>query len=202
MSRDAASYPASRVEALRRPARPPRRAPLMLFRREVQLVVTGRASGAGRSDEVVARATSALRDAGARVRAHVTADEDELAAAVRGADDRRVVLVGGDGTVHALANLDLPALPPAALLPAGRANHIAPALGIPVDWRAAAELAVRGRAAGGDVLEILTPARRLFAVEGVSGGVPPAPPPPPTGHNPPHVPPGGRAPLPETAPPP
>ncbi len=142
----------------------------MLVRREVQLVVNGRASGAGGADEVVARATSALRDAGARVRAHVTADEDELAAAVRGADDRRVVLVGGDGTVHALANLDLPALPPAALLPAGRANNIARALGIPVDWRAAAELAVRGRATGVDVLEVVTPARRLFAVEGVSGG--------------------------------
>ena len=84
--------------------------------------------------------------------------------------DRRVVLVGGDGTVHALANLDLPALPPAALLPAGRANNIARALGIPVDWRAAAELAVRGRAAAVDVLEVVTPERRLFAVEGVSAG--------------------------------
>src|SRR5918998_5124683 len=179
MSLDAASYPAPRVESLRRPARPPRRAPLMLVRREVQLVITGGGGGPGRSDEVVARATTALRTAGARVRAHVTADEDELAAAVRGADDRRVVLVGGDGTVHALANLDLPALPPAALLPAGRANNIARALGIPVDRRAAAELAVRGRAAGVDVLEVVTPARRLFAVEGVSRGVPAGPPPPP-----------------------
>ena len=100
----------------------------------------------------------------------MTTGEEELAAAVRGADDRRVVLVGGDGTVHALANLDLPALPPAALLPAGRANNIARALGIPVDWRAAAELAVRGRATGVDLLEVVTPSRRLFAVEGVSGG--------------------------------
>ena len=112
----------------------------------------------------------APRRRGARVDALVTADEEELAAAVRGAGDRRVVLVGGDGTVHALANLDLPALPPAALLPAGRANNIARALGIPVDWRAAAELAVRGRAAAVDVLEVVTPERRLFAVEGVSGG--------------------------------
>ena len=170
MSLDSASSPVPRVERAPQPARQRRRASLSLVRGEVQLVVNGLASGNGSADEVVARATGALRDAGARVRALVTADEEELAAAVRGADDRRVVLVGGDGTVHALANVDLPALPPAALLPAGRANNIARALGIPVDWRAAAELAVRGRATGVDLLEVVTPSRRLFAVEGVSGG--------------------------------
>jgi diacylglycerol kinase (ATP) len=168
MSLEPATYPA--LERALQPAPRPRRAPLTLVRGEVQLVVNGRASGADGSAEVVDRATAALQDAGARVHALVTSDEDELAAAVRDADDRRVVLVGGDGTVHALANLDVAALPPAALLPAGRANNIAHALGIPVDWRAAAELAVRGRAAGVDVLEVVTPERRLFAVEGVSGG--------------------------------
>ena len=170
MSLDSAAYPTPHVERALQPSRQRRRAALTLVRGDVQLVVNGRASGAAGSNEVAARATSALRDAGARVRALVTTDEEELAAAVRGAEDRRVVLVGGDGTVHALANLDVPALPPVALLPAGRANNIARALGIPVDWRAAAELAVRGRAAGVDVLEVVTPARRLFAVEGVSGG--------------------------------
>ncbi len=91
--------------------------------------------------------------------ARLTADEAELAAVVRGAADRRIVLAGGDGTVHALANLDLPALPPTALLPAGRANNIARALGIPVDWRAAARLAVRGRPAAIDALHVVTPER-------------------------------------------
>jgi len=104
------------------------------------------------------------------VHARLTADEAEFAAAVRGAGDRRLVVVGGDGTVHALANLGLPALPPAGLLPAGRANNIARALGIPVDWAAAGELAVRGRPAGVDVLRVVTPERTLYAVEGVSGG--------------------------------
>ena len=136
--------------------------------REVRLLVNARASGAGGAHEVVARATAALRAAGARVDALLTADEGELAAAVREAGDRRVVLVGGDGTVHAFANLGLPALPPAALLPAGRANNIARALGIPVDWDAAAELAVRGRPAAVDALEVVAPERRLFALEGVS----------------------------------
>ena len=101
---------------------------------------------------------------------HVTADEEELSAVVGGADGRRLVVAGGDGTVHALANLDLPAPPAAALLPAGRANNIARALGIPVDWAAAAELAVRGRPRRVDALHVATPDRTLYAVEGVSAG--------------------------------
>jgi diacylglycerol kinase family enzyme len=152
------------------PAPRPRRAPLEVVGRELQLIVNARASGAGDAGDVLARATGALRAAGGRVHAKLTADEAELAAAVRGAGERRIVLVGGDGTVHALANLDLPALPPASLLPAGRANNIASALGIPVDWAAAAELAVRGRPAAVDVLHVATPERTLYAVEGVSGG--------------------------------
>jgi diacylglycerol kinase (ATP) len=147
-----------------------RRASLVVVGREVELIVNGRASGTDGAGQVVARATAALRHAGARVRAHVTANEQELADAARGADGRRLVLVGGDGTVHALANLDLPALPPAALLPAGRANNIARALGIPTDWDAAAALAVRGRPASLDALHVATPGRTLYAVEGVSAG--------------------------------
>ncbi len=139
---------------------------LTVVGREIALIVNGNASGAGD----VTRATQELRRAGARVRAHVTGSEAELAAVVREAADRRLVLVGGDGTVHAFANLDLPALPPAALLPAGRANNIARALGIPVDWSAAAQLAVRGRPAAVDLLRVETPHRTLYAVEGVSAG--------------------------------
>ena len=155
---------------LREAPAPARRRPaLAVVAREVELVVNGRASG-NAGGAVVAEATTVLRDAGARVRAHVTSDEAELAAVVREAGDRRVVLVGGDGTVHALANLDLPMLPAAALLPAGRANNIARALGIPVDWAGAARLAVRGRPAPVDALRVVTPERSLFAVEGVSAG--------------------------------
>jgi diacylglycerol kinase (ATP) len=144
-----------------------RRSGLTVVRREVELIVNARASGAA---DIAARAAAALSSAGARPRLHVTADEGELDSVVRGADGRRLVLVGGDGTVHALANLDLPAVPAAALLPAGRANNIARALGIPVDWSAAAKLAVQGRPAAIDALHVATPRRSLFAVEGVSAG--------------------------------
>ena len=163
-----AALPALHVEAPARPAQTRRPAPLTVVRRDVQLVVNGRASGGG--DAVAERASRALRAAGAQVRTLVTRDEDELLAAVRGADGRRLVLVGGDGTVHALANLDLHALPPVALLPGGRANNVASALGIPVDWDAAARLAVRGRPVALDALHVATPERTLYAVEGVSAG--------------------------------
>jgi diacylglycerol kinase (ATP) len=145
------------------------RPPLTIVGRDVALIVNGNASGTDAA-ETVARATRELSAAGARVQARVTTSEAGLAAAVREAADRRLVLVGGDGTVHALANLDLPALPPAALLPAGKANNIARALGIPVDWSAAARLAVRGRPAAVDLLQVVTPERTVFAVEGVSAG--------------------------------
>ncbi len=152
---------------LETPAIRSRRAELTVVRREVELIVNARASGSGAA---AARAAAALAEAGAGVHTHVTGDEAELEAVVRGAEGSRVVLVGGDGTVHAFANLDLPALPPAALLPAGRANNIARALRIPVDWTAAAALAVRGRPAAVDALRVEVPERTLFAVEGVSAG--------------------------------
>jgi diacylglycerol kinase family enzyme len=104
------------------------------------------------------------------VQPHRTASLEELAAVVAGAEGRRLVLAGGDGTVHALANLDLPRLPGVGLLPAGRANNIARALRIPTDWRAAARLAVHGRPVALDALRVTTPERELFAVEGVSAG--------------------------------
>jgi diacylglycerol kinase (ATP) len=155
------------------PPHPPvraRRPRLTVVQREIELIVNARASGNGGAAAVAARATAALRDAGGHVRAHVTADEGELEAVVRRADGRRVVLVGGDGTVHALANLALPTMPAAALLPAGRANNIARSLGIPVDWPAAARLAVHGRPVPVDALQVATPQRSVFAVEGVSAG--------------------------------
>ena len=97
------------------PSRDPVRPSARVLRRPVELVVNANASGVGGPEEVAARATHALRAAGAAVQTHLTADERELAAAVRAAEGSRLVLVGGDGTVHALANLDLPELPDAAL---------------------------------------------------------------------------------------
>jgi diacylglycerol kinase (ATP) len=135
---------------------------------ELVLVVNANASGVRRNPEVVSRAAFALRAEGANVELRVTESAAELAAFA--ADpDRRLVLLGGDGTLHALANLPLP-LAEVALLPVGGANNVANSLGIPTDLSAAASLAVRGRAVGIDAIEARSTERRVVVVEGVSVG--------------------------------
>lgn len=134
----------------------------------VLVVVNARASGApspGRCDRLVA----ALREAGADVELERTSSLDELAAVWARDDGRRLVLVGGDGSVHAVAGLPGPARD-IALIPAGRANNIARSLRIPVDDGAAATLAVTGEVRPIDLIEARTPGGRHVAVEGVSAG--------------------------------
>lgn len=167
--------PAAPVVLARRAAPaapPPQRVPVAGWRGglagDVVLVANGQASGVG-GEAVVARARSALRRAGARVSLVVTASAAELAAVVAGGPER-VVLLGGDGTLHAFANLPGP-LPEVALLPAGRANNVAHSLGIPTRLDDAARLAVRGRAYPLDVVAATAQGRTYRAVEGVSAGV-------------------------------
>jgi diacylglycerol kinase family enzyme len=80
------------------------------------------------------------------------------------------VLVGGDGSVHAVAGFDGPARE-IALIPAGKANNIARCLGIPLHAPAAAELAAHGAAQPVDAIEAVTAdGRRQVVVESVSVG--------------------------------
>jgi diacylglycerol kinase family enzyme len=78
------------------------------------------------------------------------------------------VLVGGDGAVHAAANAGRGG--EFALLPAGKANNIAHALGLPRQWDPAAALAVRETARPLDLLAVEAAGQRVLAVEGVSAG--------------------------------
>jgi diacylglycerol kinase (ATP) len=113
-------------------------------KRHIVLVGNGNASAVGRSRAALVNACRSLGLWGVRVETHLTESPAELAAAWPSFADRRVVLLGGDGTLHTAANL--PAGPPEiAILPAGRANNIARALGVPLDLKAAAELAADGR---------------------------------------------------------
>ena len=140
--------------------------------RHVDAIVNRHASGLGDPVRALTKITALLEAAGARARGTVTGTPEELAAALARAEGRRVLLAGGDGSLHAVANLGIPAgaLPELALLPAGRANNLARALGVPTHWRAAVNLAVRGEAKPFDALSVRTPARSLVAVEGVSAG--------------------------------
>jgi diacylglycerol kinase (ATP) len=134
---------------------------------EVLLLANGKASGVANA-AVVDEAVRALRAHGARVELHRTASLVELPASIEEAEGR-VVLLGGDGTVHAVANLPDPP-PELALLPAGRANNIARSLGIPLELDRAAALAVHGAARPIDAIDAYAGGRRYRAVEGVSVG--------------------------------
>jgi diacylglycerol kinase (ATP) len=134
----------------------------------VLLVANANASGIVRRPELVGGAASLLRGAGARVERLLTSSLDELRD-VLAAAERRVVLLGGDGSLHAAANAGAAARE-LAILPAGRANNLARSLGIPLDLGAAARVAVAGRARPLDAIAARTPATRRLALEGVSVG--------------------------------
>jgi Diacylglycerol kinase catalytic domain len=87
------------------------------------------------SPRLVERIAHALADAGAEVDVALMRSEQEMAERWP-VDGRRVVLAGGDGTLHAAANVAPPGSE-MALIPAGRANNVARSLGIPLEPDAA-----------------------------------------------------------------
>ena len=135
-------------------------------------MVNARASGVDDPERTSQELVALLEELGATAGAAVTRTEPGLWEALRAAaaSGRRVVLVGGDGSLHAAANAPLAALPELALVPAGRANNIARALGIPSDRLGALEIAARAEARALDALRVRTPGRSLLAVEAVSAG--------------------------------
>ncbi len=139
-----------------------------MSRPELQVIVNANASGVDSVRSVIRDAREALGDAGARTSAVATRSLEELASVIADAGDRRLVLVGGDGAVHAAANTGLAA--EFALLPAGKANNIAHVLGLPREWHPAAALAVREAARPLDLLAVRSGGRRVLAVEGISAG--------------------------------
>jgi diacylglycerol kinase (ATP) len=135
-------------------------------------VVNGRASGIEdplrTADELVAMA----EELGAEAESAVTYSEEQLTDVLRFAAESgwRVVLVGGDGSLHAAANAPLARLPELALVPAGRANNIARALGIPTNRMQALAMAADASAKPLDALRVATPDRFIYALEAVSAG--------------------------------
>jgi YegS/Rv2252/BmrU family lipid kinase len=94
------------------------------------------AAGRGRGARVAAEALRAARRAWPDVEAWRTAgpgDGVRLAAEAAAAGVRRVVVVGGDGSVHEAANgllsAGLPELPPLGVVPVGTGNDFARAVG-------------------------------------------------------------------------
>ena len=149
-------------------ARPARRPLLRTTSPALVLVANPHASGIAKKADAIGEAARALRAFGGRVETRQTETLDELAD-VLAHEPRRIVLLGGDGSVHAAANVSGPK-PELALLPAGKANNLARALGVPVDLAAAARLAVAGATRPIDAIAATTSERRYLAVEGISVG--------------------------------
>src|SRR5918994_3542599 len=161
----------SRAAAVGHEARSAQRKPLRLAptgRPSLLLVANENPSGLAGKRETVDRAASLIRGFGARIETRWTASPHELDEFVS-EEERRVVLIGGDGTLHAVANIH-GHKPEIALLPRGRANNIAHALGVPPDLKWAAKLAVQGIAHPIDGIAVETPELEMTALEGVSVG--------------------------------
>ena len=147
---------------------PESRKPAPVGRPNLLLVANGNASGLNGHADTVDRIASLLRQRGAGVERVWTTSPDEFDALVS-EEERRVVLLGGDGTLHAVANVH-GHTPEVALLPLGRANNVARALRLPFDLDAAAELAVNGEPRPVDGIALEAPGLAMTAVEGVSVG--------------------------------
>ena len=106
-------------------------------------------SKAGTADEERIRATLEVLEANADVEVRSSGDVDELDEVLDDAGDRRIVVAGGDGSIHAvvqrlwrrgsLADHEL------ALLPLGTGNDLATGLDLPTDPAEAARVALDGR---------------------------------------------------------
>ena len=99
-------------------------------------------------DEAVEAARAVLAEAGP-VEVVSTATPEELDAALDGCGDRRLVVAGGDGSLHlAVTRLRARgelAARPIALVPMGTGNDLARALDLPLDPAEAARLVLTGR---------------------------------------------------------
>ena len=119
------------------------------------LVVTNPAAG-GAADLAVQRALTVLR-AAADVKVASTSSSAELDDVLSAADGRQPVVVGGDGSVHALVLAlyrtgMLDSAPPVGLIPLGTGNDLARTAGIPLDPMAAAKVILDGHHRGMELL--------------------------------------------------
>ncbi|WP_298458667.1 diacylglycerol kinase family protein [uncultured Cellulomonas sp.] len=122
-------------------------------------VVNAAAGSAGgpQVDDAVAALRAAAGHAGARVELVATTDLDHLADTLAGLAGRRLVVLGGDGSVRAAVQTlhdagTLGSAGPVGIVPLGTGNDLARSLGIPDDPARAADAALTGTPHGMAVL--------------------------------------------------
>ena len=110
-------------------------------------------SGGGRGLRVVERIRARAADAGAPVELS-SSGPDLTARARRAVDDgiERVVVVGGDGSVHLVIQALAATSCELAVIPTGRGDDFASAIGVPAELEAALDLALSGTAREIDLL--------------------------------------------------
>ena len=130
---------------------------------ELLVVVDAHASGVADPKQTGRDLVAVFEALGGCATSVVTSTERELWDCMRAAagSGYRVALVGGDGSLHAAVNAPLASLPELAIIPAGRANNVARALGIPSDRLGAVRTAAFGPARPLDALLVRTPERSL-----------------------------------------
>ncbi|TFV60169.1 diacylglycerol kinase [Geodermatophilus sp. DF01-2] len=119
------------------------------------LVVVNRSAGSA-EDEVDAALTEL--QAAAEVTVVATADAAELEAALAGRDGRRLVVLGGDGSVHAVARAldragELDPAEPVGIVACGTGNDLARTLRLPLDPVQGAAAVLAGRPRPLDLLD-------------------------------------------------
>ena len=132
-------------------------------------------AGQGRVKALLPRALSVLAAAGAEHRVIESSSlghARELAAEAAGRGEV-VVAVGGDGMAGALAGAAAAGRASYGLIPAGRGNDLAAALGIPLDPAAAAQVLCRKAGVPVDLIGVRAPGRPEQVVAGsVYAGLP------------------------------
>jgi len=138
-------------------------------------LIVNPAAGRGRSLHLLPAATAALAAAGISYRVHQSASlahATELAAQAAQSSDV-VVAVGGDGLAGALAGTTSRNGGIFGIIPAGRGNDLARALGVPSDPAAAARMLATATARQVDLIGVSAPGQPELIVAGsVYAGVP------------------------------
>lgn len=119
----------------------------------VALVSNGARVDAG----LAARIEKSMVSAGADAMGFRTTRANETGVLVRGAIEAgatRIVVAGGDGTVHEAGNALFGTGMELAVLPAGSGNDYARSLGVPIDLETAIEFAIRSPALATDLGEL------------------------------------------------
>jgi diacylglycerol kinase family enzyme len=121
-----------------------------------RLLVVTNASAGSAEEEAVDAALDVLRT-GADVLVRACHDPDELDDIVAAREGRRIVVAGGDGSLHVLVRTlfrrgELGVDDPLGLLPLGTGNDFARALEVPLDPADAARIVLAGRTRALDLL--------------------------------------------------